>query len=203
MWPRAVVGALYNSVYMLGHLQLVKIKVALGFKLSAMDRNAQRLMAHAVMVRTLTESGAIGPDGKLRRPPPSPSGSQGLPRPNIPGMPSGINPAPSASKKELQQKKSEDGAEAKAPTNRIPIDIALALGFFVKSLGINLSRTRMDTAPKGCFFVFGQIEIMGTKGRCKVEVMAAYDPKTAKYAFIEAKLKHFWDLNQAAKGGRG
>jgi len=202
MWPRAVFGATYNSIHMFGHLQLIKIKVALGIKLSAMDRSAQRLSQTQALMARMQASGATGPGGQPNSPSFPGFGGQAPPRPNMPGMPYGINPAPSKSRKE--QSKEPEEASAKGHSLKLPVssDFMLALMMFMSTLGRTWSQTRMDTVPRGCFFVFGQIEVMGTKGRCKVDVHAAYDPKTAKYAFIIAKVKHFWDLEQAPKGGR-
>lgn len=198
MWPRAVFNAVYNSMRMFSHLQLVKIKVALGLKLSPMDRSAQQSSAIIAKLQADGNESKESPRNSSSVPG---SGSRGQARPNMPGMPFGINTTASSSRKVQPQGAEEGSIGVPLLGMPIPTDFLLAWMMFAQTLSRTWSQTRMDSVPRGCFFVFGQIEVMGTKGRCKVDVQAAYDPKAAKYSFVVAKVKHIWDLEQSPRGG--
>lgn len=80
-------------------------------------------------------------------------------------------------------------------------DMALAWKAFLATLSITWERSRTDQEPKGAFFVVGQVEVRGQRGRIKCDVHSAYDPKTSKIVHCVIKVKHYWEWSQRAKGG--
>lgn len=80
-------------------------------------------------------------------------------------------------------------------------DMTIALRMFFTTLMQSLVSAKTEIEPRGAFFVLGQVEVSGDRGRVKCDVKAAYDPKAAKYIYVKTTVKHFWELEQAAKGG--
>jgi hypothetical protein len=79
--------------------------------------------------------------------------------------------------------------------------LLLTMATFQTSLAQLWQQSHTDPQPKGAFFVFGEMEVKGEKARAKCEVKAAYDPKERKYVWVQANVKHAWELKQRAKGG--
>jgi hypothetical protein len=55
--------------------------------------------------------------------------------------------------------------------------------------------------PRGTFAVTGLIEIIGTKAKLTLDVVAAYDPKMGRYVMLAAKLRSLTEYKQTPKGG--
>jgi len=206
MWPRALYHAVTNSVYVFGILQAIKVKLALGLTLSPLDKRAQKIsISQAMLTKMIAteKEKAANSDGKPGTPSFPGFGSQGLPPLNFPGMPYAGNSLSSSSPKEQPEDVGPKPSLLSKAMIAVPIhdDLIIMWRVFTSMLSRVHSQGVMEYVPRGCFLVFGHLEIVGSRGRCKVEVSAAYDPKTSKYATMSAKVKHFWDSEQAPRGG--
>jgi len=206
MWPRALYHAITNSVYVFGVLQAIKVKLALGLTLSPLDKRAQKIsMSQAMLTKMIAaeKEKAANSDGKPGTPSSPSFGSQGLPPLSFPGIPYAGNSLSSPSSREQPEDvEAKPSLLSKAMISvRIHDDLIVMWKVFVSMLSRMHSQSVMEFVPRGCFVVFGHLEIVGSRGRCKVEVSAAYDPKTSSYTSLSAKVKHFWDLEQPSRGG--
>jgi len=55
--------------------------------------------------------------------------------------------------------------------------------------------------PRGTFVVSGWVEILGERARATIEISAVYDPKTAGYVAMQARLRSLQNHKQIPKGG--
>ena len=205
LYPRAIFAAAYNSARIFGHLQLLRVKTALGFTLSDTEKKLQMVL-RIEKAHQLADS--VEEDGE------------------------DVNGNAAEQKKRLEQEIQEaaerggakrDGKPAPAATisgtssssSRFPIaidlkrtlphtsfaDLSVAWKAFLSTLTHTWPQTRQDRHPKGAFFVLGQVEVRGTNGKARCDVQAAYDPREKKFVYVDIAVKHFFEDNQNAKGG--
>lgn len=161
--------------------------------MSQPERAALRLAQAHALYAAKAASDAAGTTGP---------GQRGPPGSDKTGPTSAMDILTAARPKLPSDMQASQGSQA-VSLPKLPVsgDMTIAWMVFANALAQRWGSSKMDTTPKGCFFVFGQVEVMGSVGRCKVDVHAAYDPKTRKYTFVVCKIKHFWDLQQAPRGG--
>lgn len=212
LWPRAAFSAARFTLSFFYHLQAARIKTQLGHSLSAADKGALRWARWVAMSTDASEENSAGgsgststnarstsPSSRTRTTPPVPPsgdtdahGILGDPRPN---------PAASSSSAATPQHSLATSTLGLPRSARPVSDILVTAVVFLNAFMNAQGETKTDVEPPGCFFVFGQVEIMGSTGRCKIDVRASYDPKTSNYRHVDCKVQHLWELKQGAKGG--
>lgn len=79
-------------------------------------------------------------------------------------------------------------------------DMGTALYVFMASLTQAWKASKLDTVPEGCCFLWGDVELKGSQGRCKMSVLAAYDPQNRTFVWVNSKPKRFWsDFREAGE----
>ncbi|KAF2869524.1 hypothetical protein BDV95DRAFT_577595 [Massariosphaeria phaeospora] len=144
--------------------------------------------------------------------PDSPSTGSHSPRAATANSPAGSPLAPSTTNDHQAQsapptpssQKESTPALSSSPDAPKRINIVLPnLSFFRRSFQKQYHPLRDMQPPRGTFIMHGLIEIIGTKARMTVDVAAVYDPKTARYIMLTAKMRSLTDLKQVPKGGPG
>ena len=201
LWPRALFTAIRRSVSVFYGLQKLQFKTFLNLPLSDYDLLLQAALKGEDQRRKLKEAleqASTGASTGIKDPQQfsTPHRTSIHPPELTPPKPSKIPPGTADSSLNPPGQYNLYILRV-PPSNNFTLT---ARTFFGTLLGI-WQQTAMDPHPQGCFFVFGQIEIAGDKGRCKLQVDAAYDPKARRYSYVVVKLKHLWDFTQVAKGG--
>ncbi|KAL9056357.1 MAG: hypothetical protein Q9162_002948 [Coniocarpon cinnabarinum] len=80
-------------------------------------------------------------------------------------------------------------------------DLLIASRMFLATLASAWKQSKLDPMPPGCCYLTGDVELAGSKARCKMGVQAAYDPKTGSFVWINSRPRGFWSHKQVAKGG--
>lgn len=143
-------------------------------------------------------------EGMIKRPP-SPSATPSPPS-QPPGAPSVVAPpAPTDVGKQAQP------ASPSTPSNPALEKLGLSLPHpsEIPKLNIlhfrNLLRKNRKILPleppRGTFLVLGLVEVIGNRGRATLDVFGIYDPNTARYITINAKVKNMVPYKQHPKGG--
>lgn len=78
--------------------------------------------------------------------------------------------------------------------------ISLAFSEFRRTLQRTWKPTPLP-APRGTCFVSGLVELVGPRGTCVLEVIAAYHPKEQKFVSIGMSVRRAQPKQQAPKGG--
>lgn len=188
LWPTTVFSALKNSVELFYKLQTMKVKAALGLELNQTEKQLQlavrlRQMRHNAAAKP-EESGSIQQQVQKRD-------TDAL------GSSTAVTTTPSIGSV-LERAK---GFMLQVPQMPISDDFSIASTVFLSALVMNWSAAQLDRIPPGCCFVTGDVELFGTQARCKLNVLAAYNPKDNKYVWVSSKPKRIWNRRQGAKGG--
>lgn len=192
MWPSHVFGALKNSVDLLYKLQAMKVKRAMGLELSEKEKQLH-LAVRMVQMQYDAQSKAEESDTmqqRIRESKPEKVGPPGASSPN-----SKTTSVLEAAKGGLLNQLN------KSRKVSISDELTIASQVFAGALITNWGQAQLDRRPPGCFFVIGHVEIFGSQARCKMDVVAAYDPKANKYVWVSSKPKHMFGRMQSAKGG--
>ena len=201
LWPRALFTAIRKSVSVYYGLQKLQLKTYLNLPLSNYDLLLQAALNEEEQRRKLKEileqaSTRVATGTKDPKQLSAPQRTSIHPPELNPPKPSKIPPGTADTSLNPPGQHNLYFLSI-SPSNNFTLT---ARTFFGTLLGV-WQQTAMDPHPQGCFFVFGQVEIAGDKGRCKLQVDAAYDPKARRYSYVVVKLKHLWDFKQVAKGG--
>lgn len=223
MYPTAMFAAVQNSVKIFGHLQWIKVKNGLGIQLSQTDKQVSaiskiekgRMQIESMQAKleSQDEAGSAERQRLLDRLNKSESGNAADQKPPALPKPKETDPPSSAISHPLlsfflptgagsQSDDSESGSARRTLTPFKPnSDMMLAWKMFIQTLQITWRKSRLDMQPKGAFFVVGQVEVRGDRGRIRCDLHAAYNPKESKVVFCICQVKHFWEWRQRARGG--
>lgn len=225
MYPKAIFSAAYTSISIFSQLQWIKVKESLGMEMNNRDKQLSHVSKieqgardmEAMKAQTDSDKDASAADKqrlldqlKVNKDNGSPPVQPKLPSAAQTDPPS--NPTSPASHPLLAMLlpiASGSGSDESAVGSRNSItgylrpsaDMTLAWKTFLATLQMSWSRLRLDTQPKGAFYVVGQVEIRGKRGRVRCDVVAAYDPKLARIVYCICQVKHYWEWQQRAKGG--
>jgi len=75
-----------------------------------------------------------------------------------------------------------------------------ALAVFQNTLKRNWRGLKL-TVPRGCVFVAGRVEVIGSQGRAIVDVGGAYDPELRQFVAVSGHVRAIQQHSQSPKGG--
>ena len=197
LWPSAVFSALKDGTVSLYRLQSGSIKSALGVELKEEDKQILRIkekIRKQREARAELESLRAKLDKQVSNSNAEQLGSQ-------PG-----SPAHSGPEQDLRFEKSEGWIfnikvlRIPVPRMTVPEDVRLSSAKFLGSLFGNLEKSKVGEHSEGCCLLSGELEITGTKARCKAHVAALYNPGTGEiWTYIVGQ--QFWPHIIKPKGG--
>ncbi|KAI9727968.1 MAG: hypothetical protein M1828_005373 [Chrysothrix sp. TS-e1954] len=209
MKPTAYYRAARDSARLMYDLQSIRVKGYMGLQLNKHEAKSQVLYqnfqarARILMLNLQKEEQAVTKrqaqqeknakdfGGSLQ--PPAPA--------KVDGDATGA-PSDDAKKKSWSLQDLDLSIPLYLPEFPIPLSLVLATNVFRASLHHNTTLSRWDKYPKGCVFVFGDVEVVGSKRKAKLDVFAAYDPKDGHWSFVKSQKKFSWELKQRPKGGQ-
>ena len=199
LWPKPWFTAAKTALEACYTLQVIKVKNAAGMKLSAEETQLQRVsraMLMQVMFVLKHKYPQLEIDHQIKV--------------NV-GADPHLNQFQQQIQKQILDKPSSSEAQSASLTQSLASKVKVPLAKFyleVKLVGQVFSGTfaqawkqsKLDTMPPGCCYFSGDVELVGSQGRCKLGVLAAYDPKASSFIWVECKPKAFWSRVQMAKG---
>jgi hypothetical protein len=182
--PTATATSLYMDVKRRADMSWREFKKYLGWKETA--PTAQRILTQMPAPPSSPNSPAPTTASTTSTPPPAASSSGDSQTKDS----RSTSPSPSKGITE------RFGASLPDPTVVPTMDLAYFRAMFRK----NNKQTNISP-PRGTFMVGGLIEIIGERAKMTLDVAAFYDPKTARYVMLKARVRSITDYKQSPKGG--
>lgn len=205
LWPKALFQAGKNCLRVFYDLQAIKVKNALGLELEAKEKQLQLASKAVVMqmnakakleqAKEQLDQAKVDLDKK-------PELRQQMQKQNAEKL--GPPESKDAPQGETGSGKPWDMKSFKLPMPQpslLSTDFVIASRMFVGTLGQTWRQSKLDPTPPGCCYLSGDIELSGSQSRCKMGVLAAYDPKASTFVWVKSKPKGFWNHKQVPKGG--
>lgn len=193
--PYAVFSAFKQSLYLFYVMRFARLKKRLGLTLSQTDKGA--LGISQMYTLAVSKAAAAAKEKRMSRSAPSPATDP------LPPDASVASKLAVVARRRLPELVAPVSFSLLTTLRKstIFIDLELAAGHFRKYVVPYFLYMREEPLPEGSFLVAGQVEIKGTVAKCKVDVEAAYDPRTGEFARITVNVGQYTDLQQRAKGG--
>lgn len=190
LYPAAVISAFSASLTLLYYMQKIKMKEALGLRLNDVERRVQLTASlHQMRIKAQAKENDVAKVAEeITDPKAGPPERTASARKAFRGE--AESPAPSLS----------DVLDA---GRAMPMakEFGLAQQLFTVSLASSWNKLRIDRKPPGCCYIMGDVEVVGSRARAKIGVLAAYQPRENKILWVTTKAGQMWDLSQRPKGG--
>jgi len=194
LWPSAAFNSVYATGRYIFNLQLLRAKQFLGLAPQP-EEELQQLRQQLELIHKAVQGRAQAKGDQKGLPEPSSATptserSTATPHPPVMGADATSNPNPD------QQK----ALMPKIPTLPDGSNIPIALSIFATTLAKSWTPLTVEP-PRGTVVVSGLVEVRGSKARCTMDVVAAYDPKANQYVLVKGAVRRIQGRRQPPKGG--
>ena len=204
LWPKALFAAATNGVKLFYDLKAIKVKEALGVELAPKEKQLRVVSAAVrtqIAAKAKQDQAQEEQNGRNSRLDKHNSGIQQHVQ-----QQSGekLGPPEDKSGSRSESTSSKRIISIAVPVFKLPTwpsDMVLASRMFVGTLVQAWQESKLDQMPPGCCFLVGHVELIGSEGRCKMGVLAAYDPKGNSFKWVKSQVKRTWAKQQVAKKG--